>query len=439
MPGKMPIRVASFITLVLVLATWGCGRSHQDTAPAGESPFGLSIQASAVPVQGESGQAQLTASSRGVILSWLERKDVAATLKFSEITSTTWSEARTVASSDRWFVSDADPPAVMRMSDGMLVAALSPLIDIRLEAYDLRLTYSPDDGRTWSPLFAPYQDKTKTQHGFASLFELPGRQLGVVWLDGRDQELKPGDQLRESMDVRFASFDRNWKQTSESLINQRVCQCCQTAAAVADDGPVVAFRDRSDKEIRDIHVTRLEQPSTVPEGGKWTDASPVHEDNWQIDGCPVNGPALSARGRTVAVAWFTAVGDSGRAYASFSQDAGRTWGEPIRLDDGSSLGQVDIELLDDGSAVATWIEFANERPSTSARGALSEVEGRNQVRVRQVKPSRERSTSVVLAGNGEPRVSGYPHVARHGSDLVFVWSESAGGPQQVKAAIGKVK
>lgn len=414
----MEIRQAAVIILSLMLAASACGRSPRDTASPTESPFGVSIHASAVPVQGESGQAQLTASGRGVILSWLERKDASATLKFSEIASGKWSEARTVASSDRWFVSDADPPTVMRMSDGTLVAALSPLIDIRLEAYDLRLTYSRDDGTTWSAPLSPYLDTTMTQHGFASLFELPGRALGVVWLDGRDQELNPTDQLRESMDVRFASFDGNWKQTAELSINQRVCQCCQTAAAVTDDGPVVAFRDRSEEEIRDIHVTSLVA------GGQWTEAVPVHADNWQIDGCPVNGPALSARGRTLAVAWFTAASGNGRAYAAFSRDSGRTWGEPIRLDDGSSLGQVDIELLEDGSAVATWIEFANER---------------TQVRVRQVKPSRERSASVVLAGEGEPRVSGYPHVARYGNQLVFVWSESAGGSQQVKAAIGTLK
>jgi hypothetical protein len=261
---------------------------------------------------------------------------------------------------------------------------------------------------------------------------LPGRALGVVWLDGRDQELNPGDQLRESMDVRFASFDSQWKQTADSSINQRVCQCCQTAAVVTAAGPVVAFRDRTEEEIRDIHLTRREQ-------GKWTDAVSVHADNWQIDACPVNGPALSARGRELAVAWFTAASGTGHAYAAFSSDSGRTWGEPIRLDDGTSLGQVDIELLEDGSAVATWLEFANESPSTGARGALSEVEGRNQVRARQVKPSRERSTSIVLAGEGEPRVSGYPRVARYGNEIVFVWSESTGGPQEVKAAIGSLK
>ena len=415
----MAIRLAAMIGLGLVLAA--CRGAPREAGPPREPSFPFSIQASAVPAQGESGQSQLTSSPRGVILSWLERTGASATLKFAEFASGRWSGAHTIASSDRWFVSDADPPVVMRMSDGTLVATLSPLIDFRLEAYELRLIYSRDDGRTWSAPLSPYADKTRTQHGFASLFELPDRALGVVWLDGRDQELNPKDQQRESMDVRFASFDRNWKPSAESAINSRVCQCCQTAAVVTADGPVVAFRDRSDKEIRDIHVTRMENPSTESGvGGKWTDAAPVHADNWQIDACPVNGPALSARGRTVAVSWFTAAGGNGHAFAAFSQDAGRTWGERIRLDDGTSTGHVDIELLDDGSAVATWVEFANER---------------SQVRTRQVKPSGERSTSVVLAGQGEPRVSGYPHVARIGNELVFVWSESAGGTQQLKAAI----
>ena len=42
--------------------------------------------------------------------------------------------------------------------------------------------------------------------------------------------------------------------------------------------------------FRDINVTRLEQ-------GKWTPERPLHVDGWQIDACPVNGPALAAGGR----------------------------------------------------------------------------------------------------------------------------------------------
>ena len=76
----------------------------------------------------------------------------------------------------------------------------------------------------------------------------------------------------------------------------------------------------------------------------------MHDDDWKIAACPVNGPMLSARGRDVVLAWFTRQGRVGHAYAAFSADAGRTFGAPIRLDEASALGRVDVELLPDGSA-----------------------------------------------------------------------------------------
>jgi hypothetical protein len=244
---------------------------------------------------------------------------------------------------------------------------------------------------------------------------MPSGGLGLVWLDGRNQGKQPED---AEMAMYFASFDRAWKQTAEISANARVCECCTTSAVITPDGVVAAFRDRSPKEVRDIHVSRLEN-------GKWTDAQIVHADNWEIDACPVNGPALSARGRQLAAAWFTGKDDKGRAFAAFSADAGRTWGEPIRLDDQASLGHVDVELLDDGSAVATWVEFAD---------------GRSQFRMRRVEPSGARSAAIQVT-TGPGRVSGYPRVARSGDELVFAWTESAGedeSGQKVKGAIARL-
>jgi hypothetical protein len=406
---------------VLLVAAIPLGCRSTETLPAtppDPAPFPYVFDPRAVPAAGDSGQPQLTASARGVVLSWLEQSDTAATLKFSELAADQWAAARTVAASDAWFVTDADVPTVMRKSDGTLVATTYPSVDPAIEAYDLRVTYSRDEGKTWSQPLTPHHDGTKAQHGFASLFEMPGGALGLVWLDGR---------VPQSMSVYFASFDAAWKQTAESSVNARVCECCPMAVAMTADGPLVAFRDRTNQEIRDIHVTRMENPSTsLGAGGTWTAAVPVHADNWRIEACPVNGPALSARGRTVAVAWFTAKGNDGQAYAAFSQDAGRTWGEPIRLDDRASLGRVDIELLDDGSAVATWVEFANERA---------------QLRARQVSGSGERSAAATLAGADERRLRGYPRLVRNGNDLVLAWTESGDGPgpQQVKSAIGRLQ
>ena len=402
---------------VLVASCRGTEQKTSAPAAAAEPAFNLAVQPVAPPVQGTSNQPQLTASEHGVVLSWLEQKGASATLRFSELTGDAWAPGKTIASSEKWFISDADVPTVMRMSDGTLVAATYPLIDYQLEAYDLRLAYSKDEGKTWSRPIAPYKDKTKTQHGFASLFEMPDKSLGLVWLDGRDMDpAKPKED--GAMNVYFASFDPSWKQTAESSINARVCECCQTSVATTADGPVVAFRDRTADDIRDIHVTRIDQ-------GKWTDAVSVHDDKWKIDACPVNGPAVAARGKDVAVAWFTALDDNGKAYVAFSHDSGRTWGAPVRLDDSSALGHVDIELLDDGSAVATWVEFANER---------------SQFRARRVQASGERSKAIVIAGEGEARVSGYPRLTKRGTDLIFAWTESSGPEmQQVKTAVGRLK
>ena len=204
------------------------------------------------------------------------------------------------------------------------------------------------------------------------------------------------------MSVRGAVFDRTGEQMSETPVDLRVCECCPTAATVTAEGPIVAYRDRSEGEIRDIYVSRLRD-------GTWSEPAPVHRDNWKIAACPVNGPALSANARQVAIAWFTAQGDEGHVFAAFSSDAGRTFGTPIRVDDAGALGRVDVTLLDDGSAVATWIEFAN---------------GKAEFQMRRITASGERSPALGISGLAASRASGYPRMARVGKELLFAWTES---------------
>jgi len=405
--------IACVAVLVLAACTPARDNSAEETsaAPAADAAAPIALEPLALPAAGQTTYPQLTTSPQGVILSWMENETTAPTLNFAERTGAGWSPARTVAASDNWFLSSADVPTVMRMSDGTLVATTYPAVDPAMEAYDLLLSYSRDDGKTWSRPISPHHDGTKTQHGFASLYEMPGGALGLVWLDGRG---------KESMALFHGAFDNAWKQTAESAIDDRACECCQTAVAMTADGPLVAFRDRSPREIRDIYASLFT-------GGAWTQPRPVFVDNWRIEACPVNGPALSARERQVAAAWFTVKDDNAQTYAAFSQDAGRTLGTPIRLDDGTALGHVDIEMLDDGSAVATWVEFADER---------------SQLRMRRIESSGARSAAVVVSDGTIGRVSGYPRIARHGSDLILAWTESAGGEeggQAVKGAIARMK
>lgn len=41
--------------------------------------------------------------------------------------------------------------------------------------------------------------------------------------------------------------------------------------------------------------------------------------------CPVNGPALSARGKQVAIAWFNAKDDRPKSFVALSSDSGRSF------------------------------------------------------------------------------------------------------------------
>jgi hypothetical protein len=375
-------------------------------------PWALKLQPLQLAAERGSNGPQLTVSKKGVLVSWLESGDEGATLKFAERAASGWTPAVKVASGEDWFVTDADTPSVLRLSNGTLVADWMQASSEEFEASNLRLTYSKDDGKTWAKSFLPHHDGTITQHAFATLFERPDGTLGLVWLDGR---LTVKDREKGPMTIRYGAYDAQWKQTSDRALDAKVCDCCTTSVAMTTDGPIVVYRDRTDNEVRDIYVTRNEN-------GVWTPGKAVHSDGWRIEACPINGPAVSARGRDVVVAWFAAPNDQGRAYAAFSNDAGRTFGNPVRLDDAASLGKVDIEMLDDGSAVATWVEFANQRST---------------FRLRRVERSGTKSAPITIAGAAGGRIGGVPRLARAGNELVFAWVETpeSGGVGTVKTAV----
>jgi hypothetical protein len=389
------------LTITLIVVAIAAGSTARPQSAASHWP--LEIKPIVSPAAPDSGQPQLTVSDRGVLLSWIEHSGTRATLKFAERTGAAWSEPKTVTSGDDLLVNWADVPSVLRLADGTLAAHWLQTKGAPTAGYDVRLSYSKDNGKTWSASFMPHHDGTAAEHGFASLFQMPGGVLGLIWLDGRAKKGghgAPGG--GGDMSVRSASFTRDWKQTGDIPVDLRVCECCPTTVAITTDGPIAAFRDRSSDEVRDIAVTRLED-------GKWSEPVAVHPDNWRINGCPVNGPALSARGRTLAIAWFTAKGAQPQAYVAFSKDAGRTFGEPIRLDDHTTQGRVDIELLPDGSAAVLDIERADTRA---------------QVRVRRVEASGAKSEAVRVARiDGSGPTSGFPRLAFHDNELVFTWIE----------------
>jgi hypothetical protein len=213
------------------------------------------------------------------------------------------------------------------------------------------------------------------------------------------------------MSLRSATYTPgpNPAQRSEALVDARVCDCCPLSTAATADGVLVAYRDRSPDDVRDIAVSRLSN-------GRWTAPVRVHEDGWKIAACPVNGPAVSARGRDVAVAWSTVAQGRGRALVAFSKDSGRTFGEAFRVDDEQSMGRPQIASLDDGAVAVSWVEFSD---------------GRSQFRLRRIDSAGIRSPAATIAdGMGAQ----HPRLARRQDELLLAWVENTRGTTRVRLA-----
>ncbi|HXH05696.1 MAG TPA: sialidase family protein [Vicinamibacterales bacterium] len=351
------------------------------------------------PAPTGSAQPQLAVTADGsILLSWLEEAGTGRhRFRFARRTREGWTEPSLVHEGDRFFANWADVPAVFPAPDGTLFAHWLEKSGPETYAYDVKVRVSTDGGTTWSSPRTLHRDRTRTEHGFVAWFPVPGG-AGAVWLDGRDLVAGDGGQAPGGrMSLRAATL-RGGTLEAEVLVDPQVCECCPTAAAATGRGAIVAYRDRSDEEIRDIAVARFE-------AGRWTAPAIPHRDGWRIPGCPVNGPALAARGDRVALAWFTAAAGA-RVNLAFSDDAGATFGPPLRVDDGDPLGRVDVALLPDGSALVGWIERL-------APGAA--------FRVRRIHSDGTRGEAVAVAPVSPGRSSGYPRLAVGRDEVIFAW------------------
>ena len=359
------------------------------------------------PVGPMSGEPNLAVDGEGrVYLSWLERKpDSTVALHLSVRANGQWSSPSTVVARSDLFVNWADFPSVFVAPSGRIVMHWLQRSSSGKYSYNVMTRQSTDAGATWSEPRMLHDDNVPAEHGFVSFFNADGDSVEAVWLDGRATGgggHDSHDAPRGAMQLGNGRIGPDGGVSATTLIDDRICDCCQTSAAMTANGPVVVYRDRSPDEIRDIAILRRV-------GGTWTRPARVHADEWHIEGCPVNGPSVSADGQLVAVAWFTGARDTARVNVAFSTDAGATFGAPIRVDDGTPAGRVDVELDGSGHALVTWLERVGED------GA--------EVRLKRIGPSGDVPPAVVVASSAAARASGFPRMVRTGDEVIFAWTQ----------------
>lgn len=411
---------------VLMLLTLGCNReltqpvrseANGGTAGAEQKPL-----LAALPSPAAAGAAEpfLYSTREGLLLSWLE--PVAGTdrtaLRFARYRDGRWSAPQTVVERNDLFVNWADFPSIVEDAEGTLFAHWLQKSGTGTYAYDVRMSTSTDAGKTWGEPFLLNRDGKEAEHGFVTLAPLPEGGVGATWLDGRKMTGggHGGHESEGDMGIRYATVTAAGAIAEDVELDERTCECCTTGMAMTSSGPVIVYRDRSAEEIRDIaYVTKT--------ASGWTKPARVHADDWKINACPVNGPQIDAMGQRAVTAWFTAAQDQGRAYVAFSDDSAVTFGEPIRIDDGKPIGRLDVMLLDQDTALVTWLE------QTGSGG---------EIRARQVARDGKTGPAMKIADSSTARAAGFPRIARAGQDLYFAWTEQAADSKRIHIARGRL-
>jgi hypothetical protein len=406
------------VTVVVALSAHPA-QPVQRTSP----PFAGPIVALTSPAPDGSAQPNLAADRNGrVWLSWLEsRSGGGHKFQLASLQGTTWSRAITIGEGTEFLANWADFPSIFVTTSGTLAAHwLQRGVGT---PYGIQLRTSSDGGRTWTRAETPHRDSASGEFGFVSFFDAPGAGLGLVWLDGRKPADRTGGAGQMShggdsgMAVR-AALVKNGVPGEQAIVDPQVCECCQTSAATISDGVIVAYRDRSDRNIRDISVARFAN-------GRWSAPSNVHADNWEINGCPVNGPVAAALGDAVAVTWFTMAGGTPHVNVAFSSDGGRQFGTPIQADMNATFGRLGMLMPAADRVLVSSIERGN-----------AGVE----LVVREVMRNGRTSAPVAVAPSTSDRSSGFARMALSGRRVIFAWTEvDRGAPPRVRVASAALK
>ena len=385
---------------------------------------GAEVSMMKAPVGGGSSLSRVvTGADGGVYLSWVSRRDDMSILSYSKLANGVWQAPQVITQGDDWFINWADFPSLAVNEDTMAAHWLRKSAQGPYD-YDVNAAFYHEASQSWGEAITVHKDGVSAEHGFVSMLPMSGGRTFISWLDGRNTRMSAnqagaaadheGHGASGAMTLRAGIFDREGGTLQEWQLDGRVCDCCQTSAAMAASGPVVVYRDRSDDEIRDTYITRLIE-------GRWSRPVAVHHDGWKIAGCPVNGPSVAALGEQLAVVWFSAKNESPEVKLALSRDSGATFSTPLMVADETTIGRVGASYLSSGDIALSWMDARGD--SARIMLALYDADG---ALLERVEVAKSRSS----------RRSGFPVITSLGDDVYVTWTDIE-ADAQVRVARGR--
>ncbi len=358
---------------------------------------GLKVETIANPSGPTSLQAHWSTTQDGSpLISWVEiQKDGKHVLRYAVRRGTEWSAPRSIVAGRHFFRQPAESPSVISFKDGSLLAEWVEVPEESSEAEYLYVSASKD-GVQWTQPVMAHHDHSPVQHALASMAVSGDREASLIWL-----EALKGEDAPSALKRTIVSSDG--KVMKEETLDSDVCTCCPTTIVRTARGLLVAYRDHTPGDIRDIGVIRFAN-------GRWLPSRILNPDKWEINACPVNGASAAAQDSRVAIGWYTEAQDTPKTQLVFSNDAGATFSKPIRISAGNSFGHVSVALDEAGGAFVSWLE-------ESADGAATRLLLRHVTSAGVAGP-------VTQVSQGSRQSLGYPRLGRVGKEVWIAWGNS---------------
>jgi len=388
-----------FILFFSLLATMSCSTKE------------VYIQEIPFFYENSNAQPNLVSSNGSLTLSWISSKEEnKASLNYSRYMEGRWIKPQVIASGSDWFINWADFPAHAINQDLIITSHLKKSASGKY-TYDVVLNLQKLSGEKIKEDFLLNTDGVKAEHGFVSIIANNKKGFFITWLDGRNTIEKKLDGEHKPMTIRFAEITDKGDVIKESELDASTCDCCQTSIAITNDGPIVVYRDRGEKEVRDIY-------SVKNINGTWEEPNVVHDDGWIINGCPVNGPKVAVNSKDLAIAWFTVSNDNPLVNVSFSKNNGNSFGAPVKVNDHDAIGRVDVSFLNDKEVIVSYMEVDDIG---------------TYLRIKKVSFDGKISEPITISKIDGGRNTGVPQLEIIDSEIFIVWTISLDGMNQLKS------
>jgi len=315
------------------------------------------------------------------------------------------------------------PPRVVVKGNALSVIWVSK----RAGATGIRTAASTDGGTTFGATRTISLPGATGARGWESAAFADDGTLHAAWLDGRNAstsgsatadknaaaDTSAPAHVHHGGPMRQDIYHAMWTGSDapiETPVATNVCFCCKTAIATRGSDVYVAWRHLFPGGVRDIALARSS------DGGR-TFGEPVRvsADNWKIDACPDDGPAMSIGADGVLrVVWPTLVQADGAPrlgiFEAVSRDGGATFSPRAQVDSGTAAPAHPRLAMDGRRAAVVWDELAG---------------GKRRVMLRA-----DDGVAVVLSPG---RASSYPAVVASGDAFVVAYTDQLDDRSVVRA------